>query len=188
MATFDRGFKTWAERTAINLRRELGLTAFAPLPHGKLSDYLEIKVISPEGIPGMTESLLHQLLVADSAGWSGTTFSLGGKHTVIYNPSHSIGRQSSDITHELSHVIIGHEPSKLILSSDGNMVMRSHDQKQEDEASWLAGCILLPRDALLHLAKANQLNAACDTYAVSKDLLAFRLRATGVLLQIQRSR
>ncbi len=188
MATFDRGFKTWAERTSISLRRELGISPLAPLPHQKLSEYLEIKVISPKAIPGMTDELLQQLLVTDSSGWSGTTFTLSGKHTVIYNPSHSIGRQSSDITHEFSHVIIGHEPSKLILSSDGNMVMRSHDQKQEDEASWLAGCILLPREALLQLAKSKQLSRVCEDYAVSKELLDYRLRATGVHLQVQRSR
>ncbi|NNN07162.1 MAG: ImmA/IrrE family metallo-endopeptidase [Elusimicrobia bacterium] len=188
MATFDRGFKTWAERTATSLRRELGLSPDAPLPHQKLADYLEIQVIEPKGISGMTDELLRQLLETDSAGWSGTTFTLGGKHTVIYNPSHSSGRQSSDITHEFSHIIIGHEPSKLILSADGEMVMRSHDQKQEDEASWLAGCILLPREALLHVARAGQLDSACQKYSVSKELLQFRLRVTGVHYQIGRSK
>ena len=187
MSTFDRGFKTWAERTAISLRRELGLSPEAPLPHQKLSDYLEIKVITPNDIPGMTDELIRQLLETDKAGWSGTSFTLSGKHTVIYNPSHSIGRQSSDISHEFSHIIIGHEPSKMILSADGEMVMRSHDQKQEDEASWLGGCILLPREALLHISRTGQIETACEKYSVSKELLQYRLRATGVHYQIRRS-
>lgn len=188
MATFDRGFKTWAERTALSLRRELGLGPTDPLPHQQLAEYLEIKVITPKVIPGMTDELIEQLLVTDSAGWSGTTFTLAGKHTVIYNPSHSTGRQSSDINHEFSHIIIGHEPSKLILSADGDMVMRSHDPKQEAEANWLSGCILLPREALLHLAQTKQLGSVCEKYSVTKDLLEYRLQATGVRLQMRRSR
>lgn len=188
MSTFDRGFKTWAERTALSLRRELGLNAADPLPHQQLAEYLEIKVITPKAIPGMSDDLIQQLLVTDREGWSGTSFTLAGKHTVIYNPSHSIGRQSSDINHEFSHIIIGHEPSKLIMSADGDMVMRSHDPKQEAEANWLSGCILLPREALLHLAKTGQLGSACEKYAVSKNLLEYRLQATGVRLQMRRSR
>ncbi len=30
------------------------------------------------------------------------------------------------------------------MSADGSLVMRSYDQKQEEEANWLAWAILLP--------------------------------------------
>ena len=55
--------------------------------------------------------------------------------TVIYNGKNSKGRQSSDIVHELAHVILDHEPCQGILSMDGEIAMRSFDAKQEDEAN-----------------------------------------------------
>ena len=74
---------------------------------------------------------------------------------VIYNPEHSSGRQSNDIMHELAHLILDHKPTTVILSQDGSLVMRSFNQQQEEEADWLAGCLLLPRDALVHSVKAG---------------------------------
>lgn len=188
MANFDRGFKTWAERTAVSLRRDLGLNPHDPISHQQLAARLEVTVLAPTEIPGIPDAVLKQLLETDSAGWSGTTLTLKDKPLVIYNSSHSKGRQSNDIAHEFAHIIIGHEPSKLIMSADGEMVFRSHDQKQEDEANWLAGCILLPREALLYMARTGQLATACEKFSVSNELLQFRLRATGVHYQIRRSR
>jgi len=39
------------------------------------------------------------------------------------------------------------------MSHDGNLVMRSYNQEQEEEANWLAWALLLPREALLSLKR-----------------------------------
>jgi Zn-dependent peptidase ImmA (M78 family) len=72
------------------------------------------------------------------------------------------------------------------MSPDGNLVMRSYDQKQEDEANWLAAAILLPREALLQ-SKRNKLSATdiAVRFGVSEPLVSYRLRITGVEAQLR---
>jgi Zn-dependent peptidase ImmA (M78 family) len=88
--------------------------------------------------------------------------------------------------HELAHLILDHKPASIVMSHDGTFAMRSYDQKQEDEANWLAWCLLLPRDALARCARgAVSTEAIAEQYGVSKTLVTFRLRVTGVHAQIR---
>lgn len=187
MPSFDRGFKTWAERTALSLRKDLDLAPTAPLPPDVLAAHLEVTLWTPNDIVGFPDECKTQLLETDKAGWSAITLSNGSKDTVIYNPSHTKGRISSDIMHELSHLVSGHEPSRIVVSADGDAVLRSYDQKQEDEASWLGACLLLPREALLHI-KLGALTSdrVCALYSVSPQLLQYRINVTGVKYQVGR--
>lgn len=184
---FDRGYKAWAERSSISIRKELELAAHDPLPPEKLAAYLEIELLTPNQIPGLPPECRRQLLQVDPDGWSAISFSLGNCAIIIYNPTHSPRRQASDKMHELAHFLIGHEPAQIVLSQDGGIVMRSYNKKQEDEANWLAGCLLLPREALLWI-KSQRLepSATCKLFCVSEQLLRFRMNAGGVNLQVQR--
>ena len=184
---FDRGFKAWAERSSLSIRSELALAAHDPLSPEKLAAYLEIELLTPKQIPGLSQECCRQLLQVDPDGWSATSFSLGNRAVIIYNPTHSLRRQASDKMHELAHFLIGHEPAQIVLSQDGGIVMRSYNKKQEDEANWLAGCLLLPREALLWIKKQHlDASAACKLFCVSEQLLRFRMNAGGVNLQVQR--
>jgi len=183
----ERGFKSWCENVALGLRAELGLTKTDPLPPQTLADYLEVRFWTPRQIQGLSQEALKILLQTEKGNWSAVTVSYNGLDAIMYNPTHSPGRQSSDIMHELSHILIGHKPSTVLLSPDGVLALRSFDRKQEDEANWLSGCLLLPRPALLFIMQSgmNQ-DEACQRYQVSDDLLTYRLNITGVIAQIKR--
>jgi IrrE N-terminal-like domain len=177
----ERGCKSWAERTSINLRTDLGLRPFEAIPPAQLASYLEVRLCTPLDIPGIPQNVLDQLLKHDPSGWSGVSIQRFGRALVIYNPEHSSGRQSNDIMHELEHLILDHKPTTVILSQDGSLVMRSFNQQQEEEADWLAGCLLLPRDALVHSAKHGlTIQQIADKYFVSAKLATFRQRITGI--------
>jgi len=183
---FERGFKSWAERTSQNFRRDFGLQAHSPLEPATLATHLDVRLCTPKDIPGLPNEVLNQLLKCDPSGWSAVSIYQGDRGLVIYNPAHSKGRQASDIMHELAHLVLDHKPATVILSQDGTLVMRSYDQKQEDEANWLAWCLLLPRDALTRCARgAISIDAIAEQYGVSKTLVNFRLRVTGVQAQIR---
>ena len=185
-ATLERGFKARAERTSAGLRGELGLSAFERLDPTKLAAYLEVALLTPSDVPGMTDEMLHQLLTIDPWGWSAVTIVQGNTAFVIFNPRHSAGRQASDITHELAHIILGHQPATMIMSPDGSLVMRSYDQKQEDEANWLAWAILLPREALLAMKRRRATIAdIAAEYGVTETLVQYRLRITGIESQLR---
>ena len=90
--------------------------------------------------------------------------------------------------HELAHIILGHRPAKLFLSASG-IPLRTHDKDQEDEAAWLAGCLLLPRPILLVIARGKMAESdACAEFGVSRDLLKYRLNVSGVNVQLRRAR
>jgi Zn-dependent peptidase ImmA (M78 family) len=72
------------------------------------------------------------------------------------------------------------------MSHDGSFVMRSYDQKDEDEANWLAWALLLPREGLL-ACKREKLAAMeiAERFGVTESLVNFRLRMTGVEAQLK---
>jgi Zn-dependent peptidase ImmA (M78 family) len=129
----------------------------------------------------MSQIELDQLLVSDPGGWSAVSVYEADRAVIVYNPRHSAGRQASDIMHELAHFILDHHPATVIMSHDGSFVMRSYDQRQEDEANWLGWCLLLPREALLRCKRLKLSTAEIAAmYGVTNTLTEFRLRMTGV--------
>ncbi len=189
MATLERGFKSFSERTATSLRKELGVEPHAPLEAVRLAGYLGVRLLEPRQIPGLPSDVTHQLLEVDRWGWSAVTLLLGEEILVIYNPKKSKGRRASDVMHELAHVVLNHEPTTLLLSQDGAVAMRTFNPKQEDEANWLSWCLLLPREALMHARRARLTNSQiAEHYGVSQVLVDFRLRMSGIDLQLSRWR
>ncbi len=187
MATLERGFKAWAERAAAAIRSDLGLTPTAALDPCVLAAHLGVQLMRPDEIEGLPSDICVQLLEADPWGWSAATLELHGTTTVIFNPRKSVGRRSSDIVHELAHLILGHEPARVVFSQDGQMATRTFDPQQEDEANWLAWALLLPRDALFAAKKSRVPPAQIATaYGVTETLVEFRLKMTGINAQLQR--
>ena len=76
-----------------------------------------------------------------------------------------------------------------MFSPDGKWTLRSYDDQQEAEAAWLSGCLLLPRPALLRIAKLKLSDReAAARYGVSEQLLRYRKDITGVTRQLERRR
>jgi Zn-dependent peptidase ImmA (M78 family) len=189
MAILERGFKAWAERTAGSIRSELGLSDNAPLDLIALAEMIGVRLITPREVRGLPKDILQVLLVEDPDGWSAVSLTSGEQAVVIYNPCHSKARQSSDIAHELAHFILSHQPSKLVVSPDGQIVMRSYNSKQEEEANWLGWSLLLPREALLQAGKRKMSTPEiARTFEVSEALVSFRMGVTGVRLLQTRAR
>lgn len=186
MAVLERGFKAWSERTSAALRGELRVGLHDPIDPPTLARLLGIVLWTPEDVPELPKDALRQLLEVDPDGWSAVSLVRKGEPLVIYNHRHSAGRQATDITHELAHFLLEHKPSKMILSADGELVLRSHDAKQEAEADWLAGAILLPRDAILRCKRLgwNEPQIA-DHFGASKKLVTYRVQITGVKSQVR---
>jgi len=120
--------------------------------------------------------------------WSAITVSDGQKHLIIVNSTHAPSRTNSSLAHELAHVILGHEPSMMFMTPQSGIALRTHNKDQEDEANWLAGCILLPRDALLHIRRSGiGDDQVCSEYGVSLKMFRFRINSTGVDVQVRRA-
>ena len=185
---FRRGFKSWCEETAIKVRRHQGLAPTAPLSPFVLARELGVEVIEPAALKELLEDVGRRLVGQHSDCWSAITIPGKRRPLIVYNPSHSAARQNSDLTHELAHLFLGHKPTMLFMDPNADLALRTHDKAQEEEANWLAGCLLLPREVLLNI-KATRLSddSACRQYGVSTKMLAYRMNVSGVNLQQRRS-
>ena len=186
---FDRGFKTWCEKIAEDFRGELALKVSDPLDAWAFAEHLGIFVWTPEKVPGLSSDALRQLIQTDSSSWSAVTICQNSHELVIVNSQHSQARQSSNLMHEMSHLIIGHEPARVDVDETGLLMLSSFDKKQEEEANWLAGTLLLPRAALMLILNTRMDDSAAAThYHTSRDMLRWRKNVTGAVRQVQRRR
>ena len=181
---FERGFKTWCEKYAVEKRQALGLAPHAPLDARELAKHLGIRIWTPHDVPSLRAEALAILLRNDgvtSSCWSAVTLVVGSKIVVILNSSHSLARQSSDLAHELSHRIRGHEAEEVALTEEGLMLLKSYDKAQELEADWLSSCLLLPRESLISIKrrKLSDTDATAE-YRVSLRMLKYRMGMSGV--------
>lgn len=178
--TFKRGFKSWCEETAVHYRRRLALADAAPLDSFVFAEHLGVVLRTPTEFASLKSDVCQRLLTDHSDSWSAFTISSGVRPMIVYNPTHSAGRISSDLMHELAHIILDHNPSKMFLSSIG-LPIRTHDHQQEEEATWLSGTLLLPRPALVRIkSRRILLDQAALEYGVSCDMVRYRLQVTGV--------
>jgi Zn-dependent peptidase ImmA (M78 family) len=186
---FRRGFKTSSEETSQKIRRKLQIAPHAPIDPAAIAELLSIPVLKPEQLTELPGDVRSRLLQSHSDTWSAITVSDGNMHLIVLNPMHAATRSNSSLAHEIAHVILGHEPSMMFVTPKSGVALRTHNKEQEDEANWLAGCILLPRDALLHIRRLGLPDVqVCMEYGVSPAMLRFRINSTGVDVQVRRAR
>ena len=96
----------------------------------------------------------------DPRSWSAVSGPFDGTTIVIVNDAHSPARQESNLHHEAAHLIRGHRPSRFLKLDD--LTLREYDQDAEHEAEWLAGCLHLPRAALMEALNGAKTTAPSD--------------------------
>ena len=181
-----RGFKAEAERLAASARESLGLGPRDKLDPWAYARSLGITVLDFNSLD-LPPKDVAQLVEKDGESWSGLTLKEGGNFFVVLNPSQSAARQCSTLMHEVAHIRLGHRPAGVSLSGSGMMLLSDYPDDLEQEADWLAAALLLPRDALHHFRRSGWDRAAiCDQFGVSTQLYDWRLRKTGVELQLRR--
>jgi Zn-dependent peptidase ImmA (M78 family) len=181
-----RGFKTEAERLADRTRGELGLKPHAHMSIRDLAAHFNIEIYSADQLVDRAD--LEELDELQPGAFSAATFRLPeGRTVIVSNPLSEIGRINSDIAHEIAHVLLDHE-IREIQQLAGHTFFTCNPE-QEEEANWLAGCLLLPRPLLLREAYTNSSpDVIAEKHQVSVAMARYRLNASGVLLQVQRAR
>jgi Zn-dependent peptidase ImmA (M78 family) len=164
-----------------------GFKPHDPIEPNSLIKYLGIITTSPNNIPDLSSEDLKVLLEDESSSWSAVTLTINDKKVIILNSAHTGGRPASDLMHEVAHIIIGHKPSHIHVTEDKLLIVSTYNKEQEEEAEWMAGCLLLPRQALVHLKSRSISNITIqERYGVSGQMLGYRLNVTGVNYQFRR--
>lgn len=180
-----RGFKTEANRTAREVREELGLASTQPLCPFRVINHLEVPIAKLSEFK-LTASAAFKYLARTSGKLrlSALTASLGAEKLVIYNDRLPPTRVRADLMHEAAHMLLMHPPHPMC-GADG---AREYIAELEDEANWLGPALLVSEEAALSIAKrGTDLRSAASDYGVSPSLMRMRLNVTGAHRRARRA-
>ncbi|MCG8607572.1 ImmA/IrrE family metallo-endopeptidase [bacterium] len=175
MVKLRRGFRKEAEEYAADFRDELNLEVHDPIDPVLLADHLSIPVIGLSDHPTISDDVKRFFATAGQDNFSATTIADGSYREIIHNDAHHPNRQNSNITHEVSHIVLGHPPKPPMIA-DG---CRDFDPTLEKEANELGFTLLVPKiAALFAVEQFGNLAEAALHFGVSLQLLRYRIRIT----------
>lgn len=164
------------------MRTDLGLSSTDRLDVRVLAEHLRIKVVSAGRLIDPTR--LEELERLQAFAFSAATFEINGLSYIVTNPLRTEGRTSSDVAHELSHLLLKHELSE-VGELDG-VPFRTCRPDEEEQATALGSTLMLPRP-LLAAAAARGLGPEeiANQYTVTVEMARFRYNTTGVAKQLR---
>jgi Zn-dependent peptidase ImmA (M78 family) len=179
-----RGFKSWADKKSLEIRKRIGLRSSDPLDCQLLCKELGIPIITLSDLNrlGFPREHFMRLRSQDSDFFACMVQTPVGL-ILINNHNSSQKRSNSNIVHELSHVICGHNFSTNIPINGS--ILREFDKDSEDEANWLAGCLLIPREGLIWASRQGfTINQLSQHFGASEHMARWRYNITGVTKQL----
>jgi Zn-dependent peptidase ImmA (M78 family) len=183
--TLRRGFRTYAEEVAREIRSEMGLVPADRLDLRALAERRGIRTLSADEL--IDKERLIDLERMQAFAFSACTFDINGMKVIVVNPLRSPARQASDIAHELSHLLLKHELTEV--REIAGVTFRTCRSDQEEEATTLGGTLLLPRPLLMRaVGRGMSVESIAKTYGVTSEMARFRFNTTGVSTQLHRAR
>ncbi|WP_336229346.1 ImmA/IrrE family metallo-endopeptidase [Scytonema sp. PRP1] len=180
-AKFRRGFKKEASAYSREFRAELGLKPHDPLCPWQLAEHLAIPIVPLSEFQHKIPDEVRYLTEKDPKSFSAITVFYGTQRIIVHNDAHSPLRQASNVSHELSHGILQHQPDEVF----NECGCRNFNQEYEDEANWLAPALLISEEAALHIVKTGMtIDEAVEYYRASKEVINMRINVTGARKRI----
>jgi hypothetical protein len=174
------------ELNALGFRDFAGVRADAALDPFRLAKFANLLVVEFDRIKELlSPEARDHLLGSGSEKWSGGACSRplpDGRRIVILNPTHGHRRTNATLMEEISHVFLGHQPSRLkVVAEDKNGKTISRDyRKADEEAAYATGAAaLVPFSALRRFVFEGQTSLQiAKHFNVSRELVEYRLKVT----------
>jgi len=161
------------ERIGRNIREIAGVDPYEQLCPWAFAKKLGYTILTPDRVPGITQSLLNKLLVGGAFSWSGGAVT--NIKVIVLNPLHTKERQTATLMEELTHGICGHLPTKII--NCGGTHYRDYDYEKENEAYQAGAAALVPKESLsIMVRKGMNAEDIAKHYGVSPDLVKMRIK------------
>ena len=172
--------------------RALGLREFAGLRRDdqrldpfKLAQYANLFVVPFEHIEMLSPETVKHLLGDGKDAWSGGAASHklpDGRKLIILNPTHGKNRHNATLMEEISHVFLGHKPSRLAVETRdeyGSVRARDYNQAIEEEAYSTGAAALVPYTALKRMVSGGKTAAEIARhFNVSRALVEYRIKVS----------
>ena len=171
--------------------RAMGLREFAglrkpeqPMDPFLLARYAKLLVVPYDEIaPLLSDESKKHLIGEGKDMWSGGAASQplpDGRKLIILNPTHGPARHKATLMEEVSHVFLGHKPSRLAIKrrdKQGNIVARDYNADIEEEAYSTGAAALVPYLALKRYVEEGKTSAEIARhFEVSRALVEFRIK------------
>ncbi len=106
--------------------------------------------------------------------WSAALIPVGGSRLIIENTAHLAVRRVSSVAHELAHHLLEHPFDEVLLNADKKC--RQFDKVKEDQAKFLAGELLIPKQAARKAAFAGRTNEeVAERFGVSTQFAQMQM-------------
>jgi hypothetical protein len=182
--------------------KALGLREFAGLRNDetrldpfKLAGYANLLVVSYAQLEPFLSGETRVHLTRDGKdAWSGGACSQrlpDGRKLIVLNPTHGANRQNATLMEEISHVFLGHQPSRLAvrtLNRQGKPIARDYRREIEEEAYGVGAAALVPFSALRRFVKRGKTSREIARhFNVSRDLVEYRIKISRLWDEYSRS-
>jgi len=154
-----------------------------PLDPFTLAQYANLLVANLEDIEGLSDESKKQLLGDGKDKWSGGAASHklpDGRRLIILNPTHGKNRHNATLMEEISHVFLGHKPSRLAIENtnkEGKAIARDYHAEIEEEAYGTGAAALLPYTAIKRMVNDGRTTAEIARhFRVSRALVEYRIK------------
>lgn len=173
--------------------RARGLREFAGLKRDderldpfKLAQYANLLVVSFDQIEGLlSEETKQHLLGEGREMWSGGAASKklpNGQKLIMLNPTHAKTRHKATLMEEISHVFLGHKPSRLQVENrnkEGKIIARDYNAAIEEEAYSTGAAALVPYTALKRFVEQGKTSREiAQHFNVSRALVEYRIKVS----------
>jgi hypothetical protein len=170
--------------------RARGLREFAGLRRDderldpfKLARYANLLVVPLDDVRGLSDATISHLLSEGRDKWSGGAASHklpDGRRLIILNPTHGRNRHNATLMEEISHVFLGHEPSRLSIKArnkEGKVIARDYNAAIEEEAYATGAAALVPYASLKRFVLEGKTAAEIARhFNVSRALVEYRIK------------
>lgn len=172
--------------------RGLGLREFAglrrddePLDPFELAYYANLLVVPFDEIEALSPETVEHLLGSGKEAWSGGAASHtlpDGRKLIILNPTHGKNRHHATLMEEISHVFLGHKPSRLAIENrnkEGKIIARDYNHAIEEEAYSSGAAALVPYTALKRMVEEGKTaQEIARHFYVSRALIEYRIKVS----------
>jgi transcriptional regulator with XRE-family HTH domain len=183
-----RGFKSEAQKLALELRAELGLDAYAKFdPYALAAEYgIPVFLLSDLGQDPEAGKAAAHYASNGSATFSAALVPVGSTRLILDNDAHDPRRRRNSVSHEMSHLVLEHEFGQVLLTGEG---YRAFSPDKEEEANWLGGELLIPYAAAERAARHGwDDEQVAQEFDVSIQLARMRMNYSGARKIVARKR
>jgi hypothetical protein len=173
----DTAFRRRCEAIAVDWRHRLHLRVHDLLPAETLLHELGGEALTPAQLPNILSNVSPEAVqkLATRDDWSSGIIR-PEPLLIVYHPAHSPARRQASLMHEIGHVLLKHP----MIGFDSATGLPMRDSRYEDEATYLGGCLQIPRLGLAWaVSQGFDIASIALHFGASEQMVRFRYNMTG---------